>query len=311
MTNIFIRPELAKFEKSPVQSYLLMNWTHLERAFTRALLLSISKKKLFFAFPVLVLCGILSVFCKAVAFEASPWVSMSFAFLPILVSSGLLLALGVLLIRLHDAEVKRMVFDFKRWIGTSIDLVVGTSYLAFLPILSYLFLWMLLGVFFLLKEIPLLGDFFSIVFSFGPFLLIFGSLLLCLSNLVLLFFVAPAAALQSVVRIPLAKRVWNVVNQKFLTSLLLFLIAMIPIGLVSGLLYLAAALTDSHFLVAEQSLSVALEWFFIMIPFAAILTPAVIFFFNFAAESFLLLQGGAPIPSFYGTKARETSETPS
>lgn len=188
------------------------------------------------------------------------------------------------------------------------DLIIGTSYLSMLPVLAYLFLWMLLGVFFLLKEIPLLGDFFSVVFAFGPFLLIFGSLLLCLFNLALLFFVAPAAALQALTRVPLAKRIWSVVNQKFLSSIVLFLIALFPIGLVTGLLYLAAALTDSHFLVGERSLAVALEWFFIMLPFAAILTPAVVFFFNFAAESYQLLQGIAPLPPIYGTKPRDAAE---
>jgi len=285
-----------------------MHWNDLEKAFNRAILLSASRKKLALTFPILVLCGILSVFCKAVSFESGEWVSMSLAFFPILFSSGIMLALGVLVIRMHHHEAKNLALDFRKLIGGSIDLIVGISYLSILPILAYLFLWTLLGIFFLLKEVPVLGDFFSVVFSFGPFLLIFGSLLLCIFNLGLLFFVAPAAALQPLKNIPLAKRVWNVLNRKLFTALILLFVALVPIGFVAGLLSFAAFLTDVSFLVGERSLSVALEWFFIMLPFCAILTPAVVFFFNFAAESYQLLQGiPSPADAIYGEKSREPS----
>jgi len=288
-----------------------MNWADLEKAFNRAILLSLSKRKLALTFPVLVLCGILSVFCRAVSFEAGEWVAMSLAFLPILLSSGLLLALGVLLIRLHHHEAKRLVLDFRRLASGSMDLVIGASYLSLLPVVAYLFLWTLLGIFFLLKEIPFVGDFFSVVFSFGPFLLIFGSLLLCLFNLGLLFFVAPAAALHPLRNIPLAKRVGTLLAQKLLTALILFFIALVPIVCVVGLLSLAAILTNVTFLVAERSLSVALEWFFIMLPFAAILSPAVVFFFNFAAESYQILQKiPSPANALYGEKPREPAGSP-
>jgi hypothetical protein len=214
---------------------------------------------------------------------------MSLAFLPILLSSGILLALGVLLIRIHMHEVKCLTLSFRRLIAGSLDLIMGTSYLSIPPLLAYLFLWMALGVFFLLGEIPGIGDFFSVVLAFGPFLLIFGSLLLCLFNLGLLFFVAPAAAFQSSKRFTLAKRVLALFQGNLLTSIGLFLLALVPILLVSGLLTLSALLTNIN-LAPDKSISIALEWFFIMLPFCAVLTPAVIFFFNFAAESYQLIQ---------------------
>jgi hypothetical protein len=287
-----------------------MHWNDLEKAFNRAILLSVSQRKLALAFPVLVLCGILSVFCRAVSFGSGEWVSMSLAFLPILFSSGVLLALGVLLIRMHHHEVKQIALDFRKLIGGSIDLIIGISYLSIIPILAYLFLWTLLGIFFLLKEVPVLGDFFSVVFSFGPFLLIFGSLILCIFNLGLLFFVAPAAALQPLKNIPLAKRVWNVLSRKLFTAVILLVVSLIPIALVGGLLCLAAFLTDVSFLVGERSLSVGLEWFFIMLPFCAILTPAVVFFFNFAAESYQLLQKvPSPADAIYGEKRSDPAHS--
>jgi hypothetical protein len=264
-----------------------MKWVDIEKSFSRAVILSFSRKKMMLAFPILVLCGVLIVFCRAIAYDASHWISMSLAFLPILLSSGVLLALGVLLIRIHIHEAKGLHLGFRRLIAGSVDLIMGTSYLAIPPILAYLFLWVALGLFYLLQEIPGIGDFFSVVFAFGPFLLIFGSLLLCIFNLALLFFVAPAAAFQPHKRFSLAKRVLTLFEGRILGSFSLFILALVPIALITGLLVLSAMLTNSA---PDKPLSVALEWFFIMLPFCAVLTPAVIFFFNFAAESYQLLQ---------------------
>ena len=266
-----------------------MSWAEIEKAFNRALFLSFSKKKFALAFPVLVLCGILFVFCRALGLEASNWVSLSLTFLPILLSSGILLALGVLLIRIYVHESKQLTLSVRRLFGASLDMMIGTSYLSIPPVLAYLCLWVLMGIFFLLAEIPGIGGFFSVIFSFAPFLLIFGALVLCLFNLGLLFFVAPAAALQPLKRVSLAKRVFHGFARRMFSSLVLFVIALIPIALVGGMLCMAAEMTNIRFLISEKSLGVALEWFFIMLPFAALIAPPVVFFFQFAAEAHNLL----------------------
>ncbi len=268
-----------------------MKWADVEKSFTRAMLFSFSKKKMLLTFPVLSFCGIMIVFARAIAYDASDWIGMSLAFLSILLSSGVLLALGTLLIRIHVHEVKNLKVNFRRLIAGSIDLIMGTSYLSIPPILAYLFLWMALGIFFLIGEIPGIGSFFSVVLAFGPFLLIFAALLLCLLNLCLLFFVAPAAAFQSIKKTSMTKKILSSVQGQILSSFALFLLALVPIALITGLLTLAALLSNSQ---ATQSLTVAIEWFFIMVPFCAVLTPAVIFFFNFAAESYQILQLKSP-----------------
>ncbi len=160
-----------------------------------------AKKKLLMSFISLSLCGILIVFCKALSIHASSWIKLSLLFLPILLSSGFLLGLGVLLIRMHMHERKGLALDFRRLLTGSLDVALSTSYLSLPPVLVYLVLWILLGVFFLLREIPFLGPFFNAIFASGPFLLIFCSLLLCLLNISLLFFLAPAAAHQSIKRV--------------------------------------------------------------------------------------------------------------
>jgi hypothetical protein len=266
-----------------------MNWIELERAFTRAVLLSFSRKKMILTFPSLIFCGVLIVFCRAVAFDANNWIAMSLTFLPILLSSGVLFALGVLLIQAHDRETKRLSFSLRDLIFNSADSIISTSFLSIPSVLAYLCFWILMGVFYLFKEIPLIGDFFSVVFSFCPFLLIFSSLCLCLANLTLLFFAAPLLAFQPAKGIRLTQQFLQTMTNRLLTRLILLAMALIPIGFAAALLSFAAVLTRGSFLIGEKSVSVALEWFFIMLPFAALLTPAVIFFFNFAAESHRLL----------------------
>lgn len=267
-----------------------MIWSDIELAFSRAFYYSLSKKQLLITFPSLLLCGILTVFCRALSCSATPWIKLCLGFLPIFLSSSVLLALGCVLSRIYYHQLKHISVNLRRLISSSMDLIIGISYLSVPSLLMYLVLWMVLGVFFLFKEIPGIGEFFSVVFSFGPFLLIFGSLSLCFLNLALLFFVAPAATTLSMRKGALARRVVDSVKTKILSSFILFLIGSIPLLIVTSLLLVSGFLTNTSFFSSENFLSISMEWFFVMIPFAALLTPAVIFFFHFSAETYLMLQ---------------------
>ena len=72
-------------------------------------------------------------------------------------------------------------------------------------------------------------------------------------------------------------------------NIVLILIALLPLAL-SLLYFVGCLLTGSLCLDCHNSLQTILKWFFIMLPFTAFLTPAVIFFFNFAAEAHVLMQ---------------------
>jgi hypothetical protein len=267
-----------------------MRWEDLEKCFNRAFFLSFSKKKALLVFPMLVLCGILVVFCRALALDASGWIAMSLIFLPIFLSSGILLSLGVFLIRIYYHEVKGLKGRYREILKHSWQLIIGTSYLSIPPILIYLFLWVIFGIFVLLKEIPQIGPYIGVVLTFAPFLIILSSLLLAYVNLFLLFFVSPAVALRPVQKLHFDLGLIRKFKTSLFSNLLLFLIALFPTAMVVLLLSLAGLLTELHYLVAQQTLSLALQWFFIMLPFCACLTPAVVFFFNFAAESYNLIE---------------------
>ena len=267
-----------------------MDWNIFETACMRAWKGAFSKRKWVMTFIALSFCGVLVVFCRALALNASSWVRLSMLFLPFFLSSGFLLVLGVLLIRLYMQEKRGLAPSTARLLAGSVTTAVGTSYLSFPPVLAYLFLWIALGLFFLLREIPYLGPIFNVVFAFGPFLLIFGSLVLCLLNIGLLFFVAPAAAKESIRSVDFVLRTWKTICQKPFLSLFLFFIGLLPILFVGGMLTLAALLTNVNFSLEAPTIARALEWFFVMLPFSLILSPAILFFFHFAAESYLLLQ---------------------
>jgi hypothetical protein len=268
-----------------------MTFQDIQQMFNRAFWLSFSKRKLGFTFAVLVLCGLLAVFCRGLSLQAGEWAAMSLMFLPIFLCTGLLLSMGVVIIRAYHNEVKKREVSFKDILNKSWQLMIGTSYLAMPLLLGYLFLWILLGVFFLLKEIPVLGELIGVLLSFGPFLLILGSLVLVILNLLLLFFVTPAVGLGgSVDRLKVAQLIIKRLRVDIFSNFILLLIALVPLLIVVALLIASAMLTGGAYVISSSSVYTVLQWFFIMLPFAALLAPAVVFFFNFAAESHVLMK---------------------
>lgn len=258
--------------------------------FNRALAHTFTKKKLLFVFSVLALSGLLVVFFRGVALDAGQWVQLSLTFLPLFICTGILLSTGILLIRLYHDEVKQKGVNFWGTLSRSWEIVIGASYFALPIIFSYMLLWMFMGIFFLLSEIPLAGDFFSVIFSFAPFLINLGTLLLCVVGLATLFFVSPLIALKGLERGAVFQMAAKRLEKEPFANFVLLLIALLPLAMITLLLMLAAFLTGSVCHDCQNSLQTVVRWFIIMIPFTAFLTPGVIFFFNFAAESHALMQ---------------------
>ena len=153
-----------------------MTWKEVEFIFNRALSFTFSRKKLCFTAVVLVACGMMIVLCRTIAAKTGDYLSLSLTFLPIFFSTAVLLALGILLIRIYHHEVKKLPVSYARTISSSKDLLIEVAYLSIPLVLVYLVLWTLLGIFYLLKGIPLLGNALGVIFSFGPFLLLLGFL---------------------------------------------------------------------------------------------------------------------------------------
>lgn len=258
--------------------------------FNRSLAHTFSRTKLLFVFILLALSGLLVVFFRGLALHAGPWVLLSLTFLPIFICTGILLSMGILLIRMYYDEIKLRDSNIWTTLSRSWEVVIGASYFALPIIFSYMLLWMLMGIFVLLRDIPLVGEFFGIVLSFAPFLINLGTLVLCLLALAILFFVAPLIALKGLERGAVFQMAVKRLEYDPFANVVLIVVALLPLVVVTLLLMLAAFLTGSLCPDCHNSLQTVLKWFFIMVPFTAILTPAVIFFFNFAAEAHALIQ---------------------
>ena len=267
-----------------------MEFQDLENMCVRAASFSGSKLKLLISALTLAVCGLLVVFAMGLSLAASEWVTLSLAFLPIFLSSSILVALGIILIRAYRDEVKNKEISYSKLLVTSWENLVVSFYL-FLPIiLGYICLWLVLGVFFLLKEIPVIGDFFGVILAFGPFLLLFGSLLLCVATIFLIFAVSPILALKQIPGSEILQYLQDNLSKNIFLRISLFLFSLLPLAATALLLYVAAKLATILYVVSYSHLQMILQWFFIMIPFAAILSPAVVFFFNMAAETHVLIQ---------------------
>ncbi len=267
-----------------------MDFHALSFMFNRSLTHTFSKKKVLFVFCVLALSGLLVVFFRGLAVNAGQWVQLSLTFLPIFICTGILLSMGVFLTRLYHDEVKRKERQYWDTLARSWTILIGAFYFAVPIIFSYLLLWVLLGIFVLLSHIPAAGEFFSAVLSFAPFLINLGTLILCLVSLALLFFIAPVIAFKGLEGQAIFYIAVRRLERDPFANVVLGCIALLPLAIVTALLVLAAFLTGSLGFEGQNSVQTVIKWFFIMLPFTACLTPAVIFFFNFAAEAHVLMQ---------------------
>lgn len=254
--------------------------------FTRAFSKTFSRGKLLLTSVFLLLCGSFFVFCQGASVHSGDWIALSLLFLPVFASAGALLSLGILLIRIYHDEVKERVVSYRKVLEKSWETALGASYFCVPIVLTYLLMWMLLGVFLLLREIPSMGEVIAVLLAFGPFLINLVSILLCLLTVVVLFLAAPAIALKSFD--PIA--VWQVIQDRVekdpLQVLVDGLIALTPLALATAVLSLSVAMTDGMIYTSESTtLVMAMSWFVMMIPFAALLSPAVVFFFNYSAEA--------------------------
>lgn len=266
-----------------------MTWNELEYIFNRSLKFTFSKRKLMFTVPILILCGLIIVCFRALGTKSNDWIAVSMTFLPIFFSSTLILAFGIFLTRIYHHEVKGLEVSYKETLATSKNLMVEIVYLVFPMILVYLLLWIVLGIFYLFKEIPVVGDALGVILSFGPFLLILGSYILSVINLAMLFFVTPSVSFKSSAQMEVFQGVLKRLRFSPFSNLALMAISLFPLILITGLMLIAAIATGNSYVSAENPFAIGVEWFFIMLPFSALLTPAVIFFFNFSAESHVLM----------------------
>ncbi len=265
-----------------------MNTQTLEKLFQKAWT-TLDKKKLILAFFTLCFCGLLVVFSRVLAIGSGQWVALSLSFLPVFASSSLLFALGILLVKMYVNEANGGNISFSQLMIQAWKPIVSICYITLPLFLVYLCAWLVLGIFFLLKAIPGIGDIVGVFLSFGPFILILTSLFLVFLNVAILFFMAPSIALKEHLDIKLWKEVGLKLKKHVFANLAFLTIASMPILFILSFLIGAAYLTKLSYFSSTNPLFVGLSWFFLMLPFNALLTPFIVFFFNFATETHFFL----------------------
>ncbi|MCX6991231.1 MAG: hypothetical protein NTX49_09260 [Chlamydiae bacterium] len=267
-----------------------MGWNDIDRMFHRSLKFCFSKKKFLFTYPLVASCGVFITLFRALSEGAGDWVRLKFSFFPIFITASILLATGIVLIRAYHNEVKGLSFSFRELGKKSWDLMVSATYLTLPLSMAYLMLWSVIGFFYILKEIPFIGTVVSILLSFVPFLLVLSFIVLALVNMLVIFFLTPAVALRSECSFEMVIRQWKTIQARLLTHIALLFFAVLPVALVLGLLYFAGHLTESTYLIATSGLSYFGQQVVTSFAFSALSTPVVVFFFNFAAESYIYLR---------------------
>ena len=143
--------------------------------------------------------------------------------------------------------------------------------------------------FYLLKGVPLVGNAFGCNLLVWPIFASVGFFLVCFLSILILFFLTPSFSLKADVRTEMVERVWTRVKYNPFSNFFLLFVGLVPLLFVAGLMVLAAFLTGKSYFEAEKAIEVGFQWFFMMLPFCALLAPAVIFFFNFAVECHVLM----------------------
>lgn len=267
-----------------------MSWDDIDRMFHRSFRYCFSKKKFIFAYPIIASCGAFIALFRSLSYGAGNWLKLSLGFFPIFISASLLLAAGIVLIRAYHNEIKGIEFSFRDLAKKSWDLMVSATYLTLPLSMAYVTLWTVIGFFYLLKEIPVIGPLIGMLLSFVPFLLVLSFILLALMNALILFFITPAIALRSECSFELFIAQARSIQARILSYVSLLALALLPVLLSLGLLYFAGHVTESTYQIKEAGLSKFAQQIVTSFAFSALFTPMAIFFFNFAAESYILLR---------------------
>ncbi len=247
-----------------------------------------SVKKL--VMTALFLLAILTIFafCQILSLTAGKWMQISLFFLPVFVSAGFMMALAIFACKIYWRQIKGKTQDYKALVRRSWELFLASSFVSVPLFLVYIGIWALLGIFYLIKEIPLLGGFLGALLSFGPFLLIFLTLALTVATLILLFIAPPALALESKDSF-FWRRLLGRIASFFPTYTILFIIGVVPLLLVVALLATSWVMTDYLYFESVTPLLRSFQYIILEIPIALFMTIPFLFFVHFSFESHLYL----------------------
>ncbi len=269
--------------------------------FNRSWEYAFSIRKFLFMFLMLVIVGLIFLFFQAIAPYSTPWLQFAFRFAPFFVSAALLMMVGTFLIKTYLEEKEQgpthitgarvIEGSLKSSFFSSTKPFLIASYCSLALLGAFIGFWILLGLFILLKSIPYIGVFFGVILAFVPFLLNLSILLLLVAVLGTLFFFTPLLALKTRIE---REDLFARLRFDLFTHTVTLAMAFIPVWVVWLFVRKAALMTFEVYSAGDNQLVMVLQAFFMLIPFAAAMAFPLIYFFNFALESFQLLEATHP-----------------
>ena len=260
-----------------------MNFEALEKLFKNSI--TFNKKKLLITFLALSFCGFLVSLIRSITVHVGTWGQITLSILPGILTFTTLFFLGIYLNLLknfekNDVEISYLNLFFKS------SKVVGPVLSLALPLLVlFLAFSCILGMFFLLKHLPVIGQMLSAILTLGPFIMFFGSLCLAMLSIVMYFFLTPIISKENNITLNSLTQAYEQFKKSPALNLLLFFLASVPLTFILVMLGCSLLFTQMAYGKEIATAFVGLKWFFLMLPFNAILSPFLIFFFNFSCES--------------------------
>jgi len=268
----------------------MMELKEISDSFNRSLYHSFSLKKILFTGGALIVAGLFFVFFQSLTFFANSWMRFSLGLVPFFIGIAILLSAGIILIRLYHDEIKGEKHRFREVVGSSLDLLVSSIYFVLPLIAGFIAIWLIEGLFVLLGALPAVGPFFAAILSFMPYLLTLAAILLLLFGFVALFYVTPVLALRGLDRPYLQTTLLTRIKKDPFYHLILLGAGYIPVYMFYYVLMAAKNITSMIMAFSANESFLIVAWFFLMLPISVLFSPAFIFFFNFAAESHILLK---------------------
>lgn len=264
-----------------------MTLKDLATLFNRSVFHAFEIRRFLFVLITLIISGIIYLFFQGIAFYSAPWLQMPLKTIPLFIMIGFIMAAGTFVIHSYSQEVEGSKGSFLSLLKPSWELILKATYLALPLLILFLFFWILFGVFVLLKTIPYLGKVLGVILAFGPFLLSLGVLLLFLAALFAFFFAAPPLAVNGQVN---RSHLMSRFKSDPFSHLILLGVASVPLLIAWKFLNTSANITFQLYSFNEEPIETVFQSVFILLPFAGIFTPFLIFFFLFAYDSYKELE---------------------
>lgn len=253
----------------------------LTRAFNRSF--AFSKIKLLITNIFLLLCFLLFLFFYNVNLE-DLWFQTARFFTPIFLSLALFFCLGIFIQSIYEEEQGYSITDQKSFFLKRVWIKVTNKlnksiYLTMVPIFLFLGLWILLGIMYLLQDLPVIGLIFQIFLMCLPFSLLFAIISLVIYEVVLLFYIVPEIneKKRGLVRKTLLK-----IKKNLFQSLVYLSVALLPFPIFWGIVdFTLALMPNITFISPVHQIISAL---FLSLPILFIASFLIIFFFQFSYE---------------------------